>query len=177
MADLGQSFDPSTVPAGDRDFDTIPAGQYQAQIVDSEVVPTKARTGTMLKLTWEIMTGQFERRKVFEQLNIQNASAKAQEIGQRELASICEAIGVGVIKNSDELHFKPVLIRVAIEKQEGFDDKNVVKRVKPLSGNAAPPSRAAAQPAQAANAQPAATPQPQPQQRQATTGSRPWATR
>lgn len=169
MADLGQTFDPQAVPASDRDFDVIPAGQYQAQIVESEVVDTKARTGKMLKLTWEIMSGQFERRKVFHQINIVNQSAKAQEIGQRELAEICEATGAGVIKNSDALHFKPVMIRIAIEKQEGFDDKNIVKRVKPMAGNApAAAARPATQPAQ----QPA---QAQPRPAAAGGGSRPWA--
>jgi hypothetical protein len=117
----------------------IPAGQYQAQIVESSVVDTKARTGKMLKLTWEIMSGQFERRKVFDQINIVNQSAKAQEIGQRELAPKFVRRPAPVSSsNSDALHFKPVMIRVAIEKQDGFDDKNIVKRVKPLAGAAAP---------------------------------------
>lgn len=180
MAELGQNFDPSAAPPRDRDFDTIPAGQYEAQVVESEVVPTKSGSGMMLKLTWEVITGPFTNRKVFQQINFSNQSAKAQEIGQRELADICEAAGVGPMRDSEVLHFKPLLIRVGIEKQEGYEDKNVVKRVKPMGGNAPAASggqRQATPPAQSRPSQQQPNQAPPPQQRPAAAGSRPWNSR
>lgn len=164
MAQLGATFDPGSVPADDRNFDTIPAGTYQAQIVESSVVDTKKAGGKMLKLTWEVVSGPYERRKFFGQINIVNQSAEAQRIGQRELADICEATGSGAISDSEQLHYKPCSVRIAIEKQEGFDDKNVVKRVKPL-GNVTPMQRQA----------PAAQQHSAPVQQKAAAGTRPWS--
>jgi hypothetical protein len=125
----------------------------------------------MLKLTWDIITGQFTNRKVFQNINIANPSAQAQAIGQRQLADICEAAGTGVIRDSEELHFKPMLIRVGLDKpNEGFEPKNEIKRVKALGRQSAP-----AQPAQQrpASSQASQAPPPQ-QQRPAAAGSRPW---
>lgn len=158
MADLGQTFDPASVPPDDRDFDVLPSGNYEAQVIESSVAATKAGDGTILKLTWEIISGQFERRKVWQNLNIENPSAEAQGIGQRQLAQVCEATGAGAVRDSEELHFKPCLIVVGIEKDKTgqYQDKNKVNRVKPLGG-AAPPARPAAR----------AAPPAQPAQRQA----------
>ena len=41
MADLGYDFDASTVEPDDRNFDPLPAGTYEAMIVDSDVVGTR----------------------------------------------------------------------------------------------------------------------------------------
>lgn len=162
MGNLGGTFDPSAVPPSE--FDTIPAGSYHAQIIESQVVSTKAGDGKILKLTWEVVAGAFERRKVFENVNIQNSSAKAQEIGQRRLADICEATGVGAISDSDQLHFRPCLIRVAIETDPNYPDKNVVKSVKAIaSGARTPPPTAASVAPPASQAQAKAA------------GSRPWS--
>lgn len=175
MAQLGQQFDASAVPPSDRNFDNIPSGNYEAQIVESEVVPTKAGTGKMLKLTWEIITGQFANRKVFQQINIENQSAQAQAIGQRQLADICEAAGTGVIRDSEELHFKPVLVRVGVDKpNEGYEPKNEIKRVKSLSAQGAPAAGAGRAAASPPRSSPGTSQAPPPQQRPAAAGSRPW---
>lgn len=171
MANLGQTFDPAQVPVDENrpDFELIPSSWQEAQVIESEVVDTKAGNGKMLNLTLEIIAGQYEKRKLWDRINIQNASAKAQEIGQRTLADLCEAAGVGAINDSEVLHYKPMLVRVGTEKQEGFEAKNVIKRYK-ARGNVttAPASRPSA--AQPASQAPAAAQQ----QRPAAVGSRPW---
>lgn len=136
MGDLGYTFDPSTVPPDERDFDLLPSGTYEAQITESDVKDTKDGTGKLVALTWEIISGKFERRKVFMNVNIQNKSAQAQEIGQRQLAQICEATGAGAIRATEDLHYKPCLIIVSVEKDKTgeYQDKNKVVRAKPLGG-------------------------------------------
>lgn len=174
MADLGQTFDPSTVPPDDRDFDLLPNGQYEAQIIESDLVDTKDGTGKLLNLTWEIISGPFANRKVWERVNIQNRSAQAQDIGQRQLASICEATGVGAIRDSQDLHYKPCLIVVGVEKDKSgeYPDKNKVSRVRPLGGGATAQRQAAPQQQQRQPAQQQA--EPQQQRAAAGGGSRPW---
>lgn len=181
MADLGYNFDPEAVPPSDSDFDVIPAGQYDAQITESDVVSTKSGSGRMLKLTWEILSGPFANRKVWQNVNIENQSEKAQEIGQRELARICEATGAGAIRDSQDLHFKPCTILVRVESQPNYGDTNVVKKVRPYQGAGSAPQQAARPPAtqpqrgQPGRAQPANAGRQQPAAR--GPGARPWGNR
>lgn len=150
MAQLGQHFDPADVPPSDNDYDLLPNGSYEAQITESEVALTKAGNGQMLNLTWTIVNGPFTNRKVWQRLNIQNQSHDAQRIGQQQLAAICEATGAGAISDSEELHFRPCLISVGVEKDKTgeYQDKNKVTRVKPLGGSAAAPRPQQQRPAQ-----------------------------
>ena len=93
MASLNMEFDPGSVEPGNN-LDPIPAGEYVAQIVDSSVNPPKSGKGLMLNLTWEVVEGEYEKRKVWDRINYQHESAQAQLIGQQQLKAICDAIGL-----------------------------------------------------------------------------------
>lgn len=149
MADLGFDFDPSTVPADDRNFDPLPNGQYEAEIVASEVLDTKSGNGRRLALTWKIVAGPFENRQIWQNLNILHDNAVAQEIGQKELRSVCDALGLPAVRNTDDLHFKPAIL--VIGRQKNDPERNEVKQVKPVGGAAqtprsTPPAHVAAAP-------------------------------
>jgi hypothetical protein len=147
MARLESAFYPDGIE--DQQFEPIPEGSYIAHITDSALIPTKSGTGQMLKLTFEIMDGPCARRLVFENLNILNANTQAQEIAQRSLKRLCVAIGHhGALTDSEDLHFKPMRIRVAIRPAEGaYGPQNVVRAYDALGGHVA-----ASQPAVAAEA-------------------------
>lgn len=141
MADLNTSFNPDEVEPGQNNLDPVPANTYVSQIVTSDVQPPKSGNGLMLKLEWEICEGPFEKRKFWQNINYQHASAQAQMIGQQQLKAICDAIGItGHITDSEVLHYQPVRVRLAIEqdKEGKYAPKNVVKGVQPL--NATPPA-------------------------------------
>lgn len=144
MANLGMQFDSSAV-APRTAYDTIPAGKYTAQVIDSDVVPTKNGTGTRLKLTCEVLDGEYKGRKVFGNLNIVNDSPKAQEIGQAQLSALCHATGVVRLQDSVELHNRPMTIHVKVRKDETgtYQDQNEITSFSPLAnGHAAPPPSA-----------------------------------
>lgn len=84
MADLLETFDPNAVPEDDRTFDPIPAGDYQMQVIESELRDTKDGNGQMLVLTMEVMSGPSAGRKLWDRLNIRNQNADAQRIAQRK---------------------------------------------------------------------------------------------
>src|SRR6202162_3824620 len=130
-------FDPETVPEGDGQFELLPPGMYTAQIIESDLVPTKSGSGQMLKLTFEIIEGPLSRRRVWENLNIINRSEDAQAIGQRALKKICEAVGhTGPLHDSRDIEFKPLRIGVAVEadKTGQWGDNNSVKAYEALRG-------------------------------------------
>lgn len=155
MANL-EGFDATTVEPGGS-FDPIPAGEYDAIIADSELKKTTKGNGEYLKLKLQVLNGQFQNRIVFDNLNIHNPNEKAQQIARGNLSAICRAVGVLTPKDSSELHNKPLKIKLAIEKDEEYGDKNIVKAYKPRNGNgngSTVPAASSPSPAPQANAKP-----------------------
>lgn len=137
-------------------FEILPAGRYEAMIVASEQKATKAGTGSYLQLDFQVITGDASGRHVWARLNLDNPNETAVRIAQQELAAICMALGLTGVGESEELHDKPLLIEVAIERgKDGRDDTNRIKAYL-ASGGTTAPKPAAAKPAPAP-AKPAAT--------------------
>ncbi len=153
MAKLGGTFDASSVEPN-APLEALPPGEYRVQILQSEMRVTKAGTGQMLWLDMEVLDGPHQGRHVYDQLNLINPNPTAEEIAQRILSAICHAIGKLQVADSEELHFLPMLVRVAV-RPNGY---NEVKGYKPVArrGPQSPTSTSAAAPsarsAPAANA-------------------------
>lgn len=150
MAQLG-AFNPAEV-SDDREI--IPAGNYLAHIIESDLVDTRSGNGKMLKLTWEILDGPLAKRRVWENLNIVNQNAQAQQIAERSLKRICDAVGyAGVLTDSEHLHFKPCVITVTVRPPSGdYGEQNEVKGYKPANAGTGPAPTSA--PAQATASKP-----------------------
>lgn len=147
MAQIG-NFGVDAEPS--QDFSPIPVGEYVVQIVDSDTKPTKRGDGHRLEMTFEVTDGQYKGRKVWQGYNVDNPNPKAVEIAQREIRSIREATGQLGAMDSQEFHYKPMLVRVDIEESAGYSPKNVIKSYKALAGaagNAPTQPTAAATPA------------------------------
>jgi hypothetical protein len=128
MASLS-GFDASTVePNG---FDPIPAGEYEVAIVASEMKPTKDGSGKYLNLELQVLSGQFQNRKLFDRLNLENKNAQAVQIAKGTLSGICRAVGVLTPKDSSELHLKPMVASVKVRKSDEHGDQNEIKGYKP----------------------------------------------
>ena len=114
--------------------DAIPSGTYEAVVTASEMRATKNGLGMGINLTFEILSeGPAKGRKVFAWINYENASAKAQQIGREELASLCRAVGVTELDDTVQLHNLPLLITVGLDRND--PTKNVIKAYKPKAGN------------------------------------------
>ena len=168
MAQLGGTFDATQVDPN-QPHETLPPGDYRVQIVGSEMRATKAGTGQYLFMEMEILDGAMVGKKLFDRLNLINPNRQAEEIAQRTLSAICHAVGRMQVSDSEELHFKPLVVKVVVDK-EGY---NQVKGYKAVANGAQasqqafqpPPPRHAAQ--YQTQPQPAQVPQPQPAQYQA----------
>ena len=109
-------------------LEPIPAGKYQAVIVESELKMTKSGTGSYLELTFEIISGEFAKRRLWARLNIRNSNPKAVEIAQRDLSAICYAINVLHPQDSSELHDKPLTVTVrCVKNLDTGDIQNEIK--------------------------------------------------
>lgn len=132
----------------------IPNGKYRMHITASEVQPAKSGKGKYLKLELQVLDGEYKGRKVWDQLNIVNDNATAQKIAQGQLSAICHATGVMKLTNSSQLHHIPMLVRVVVSEQKGYDPKNEVKGYeadgatpKAVASTTAAPAAPAADPA------------------------------
>lgn len=115
-------------------FDVIPAGDYEACIVGSEMKTTKNGNGSYLNLEIQIISGQYQNRKLFEKLNLQNQNATAVTIAKGTLSAICRAVGVLTPNDSSDLHNKPFRISVGVRKREDNGEmENRIKSFKPRS--------------------------------------------
>ena len=176
MASLNGTFDASSVePATAREI--VPPGKYVAQIVASEMKDTKAG-GEMLELTLEIQDGPHARRKLWDSLNLVNSNQNAVEIAQRTLSAICHATGRMQVSDSEELHFRPLLITVGVKlagttEKSGYQhntDKNEVVGYAAVAGAASGSAPARTAPVQTAQQ---ARPAPAPVQQAAPASNQP----
>ncbi|WP_203072199.1 DUF669 domain-containing protein [Falsiroseomonas ponticola] len=175
MAQLNQHFDASAVePAAP--FELLPPGRYTVQIVQSEMRATRAGNGQYLWLEMDVIEGPHQGRKIWDNLNLVNPNQQTVEIAQRTLSAICHAVGQLQVTDSEQLHFRPMQVTLAVEvdtrdKLRPAEEQRKQNKVKGYvaAGGAAPPrpatgpSPAPAQPA-AAPARPAA----------ATSTTAPW---
>jgi len=150
MANLGETFEVSALPQGNTgNFDPLPPGWYSATMSAAEIKNTKTGTGQYIALRYDITGPTHQGRVVFGNLNIRNASPKAEEIGRQQLGDICRAIGLARVGDTDQLIGNSLMIKLDIEKSEQYGDKNQVKGFKPIAGGAPPRVAMAAAPAAA----------------------------
>lgn len=132
-------------------FDAIPAGVYEAVIANSESKPMKSGNGMGFNFEFEIISGDHKGRKVFSWITFEHrTSPDAQRIGREQLSAICRAVGVTQLNDTTQLHNLPMMITVAIDKND--PSRNVIKAYKPKggAGGAATPTTSVQQQAGAA---------------------------
>jgi hypothetical protein len=120
-------FDASTV-APQASTGPVPAGTYLAQVIESDIKDLASGNGKGLKLTFEIIDGQYKGRRIWENLNIQHSSEESQRIAQSQLSALCHAVGVIKLRDTAALHMKPVKIKVTVREAQGqYQANNNVK--------------------------------------------------
>jgi hypothetical protein len=154
MAFLGETFDANELPQGNGgNFDPIPPGWYNAAITSAELTKTKDGTGQFIKVRYDITGPSNQGRVVFGNLNIKNASTKAEEIGRQQLGEIMRAIGLAKVVDTDQLIGGNLSIKLSVrEATEQYAAQNEVKGFKSITGSAPAFSAPAS-----TNAAPAAT--------------------
>jgi len=133
MASLDEEFSTDQLPEP-QSYDTIPAGWYSCLVSDAEVKRTNDGTGKYIKLRLDITGPRCGGRCVFTNINTNNKSDKAQEIGRQQLNSIMRSVGLSRLRDTDELLNKPMQIKVAIRRSEEYGDQNEVKAYKAIEG-------------------------------------------
>lgn len=135
-------------------FEVIPAGKYNAVIVESEMKATRAGTGRYLKLVFEITDGEYAGRKLFASINLENPNQDAVRIGRAELSAVCHAVNVLDLQDTVQLHNLPMVITVRVKKNQDGEPTNEVRGYEAAAVVRTPAAPPAAQPRPAASATP-----------------------
>ncbi len=125
-------------------FAPLPPGEYHVNIMDSELKNTRAG-GTMLSFVYEIMDGDFQGRRVWDNLNLWHSNPKTVEIAMRQLKSIATASGYpnpNFIPDSSDLHGREMKVRLAIRSDGNGNRHQEIRAYLPLDP---PPGGHAAQ--------------------------------
>ena len=136
MAFLGQTFNANELPQGNT-YDPLPAGWYTATITAAELKPTKDGSGQYIKVRYDITGPTHQGRVVFGNLNIKNASARAEEIGRQQLGELMRAIGLARVTDTDQLIGGVLSIKIDVRAAtEQYPAQNEVKGFKAITGAA-----------------------------------------
>lgn len=150
MAFLTETFDVNELPVGKSgNFEPLPAGWYSATITHGEVKKTKIGGGEYIKLRFDITGPTHQGRVVFGNLNIKNASPKAEEIGRQQLGEIMRAIGLAKVADTDQLIGGQISIKLTIKDDAQYGPSNEIKGFNSLTGSVAPSSMSFAAPVSA----------------------------
>lgn len=130
----------------DDEFDVLPAGIYVAEITRSENKETNDKQGSYLSLGFQLTDHplnqkdgkNFKGRYVFTNLNLQNKNEKTVKIAESQLKKIMIACGVKNVRDSQQLHGKPMKIKVKVRKSDEYGDSNDIKGFMPLDGGGLP---------------------------------------
>jgi hypothetical protein len=94
--------------------DPLPAGDYLAQIIKSDIKANK--NGNYLELEFCLLEPGYEGRRLWDRLNIWNQSEDLKHEAESRLSAICHIVGVLSPKDSEELHNKPITLRIVCRK-------------------------------------------------------------
>jgi hypothetical protein len=135
-------------------FKPFPPGEYEMMIVKSSTRPTKQGDGSYLELEMHCVSGELTGRRHWERLNLDNPSQKTVKIAQEQLARLCLALGLDQVNDSEELHDRPFVAEIGIDKKE--PTKNKIWGYRSIDGAPVSPAKLANQPAPKPAAAPSA---------------------
>lgn len=137
------------MPSGNRG--PLPAGTYEMMVIASDVKAAKSGNGEYIELEMQVLDGEHSGRRHWERLNVVNSNKQAEDIAKAALAQLCSAVGLPVVEDTDELHDKPFMARVEIDRKDptrnrimGYAPAGAAAPAAPAARPAAPPVRPAA---------------------------------
>jgi len=139
------NFNAAEAPANPG-YGPLPAGEYTMIITRTDIKPTKAGTGEYLECVMEVVEGKSAGRKHWERFNVSNPNKTAEDIAKAALGNLCMAIGLDNVTDTDQLHDRMFVAKVAIDRKD--PERNRIMGYSPAAQAA--PARPAAQPKPAA---------------------------
>lgn len=108
-------------------YDPVPEGEYTVVCVKLEDQSTKDNSGKYLKAQFEIVEGDYAKKKLFCNYNYQNKSVPAVKMAMRQLQAW--VLQSGLAKDGEQFAFNPpemvgttIKVKVTVKKKPAFAD-------------------------------------------------------
>lgn len=99
-------------------------GRYAVEIIKADVLPTRSGLGEYVSV--ELRTE--EGRAYYARYNVQNESAEAERIGRQQFAALHHAAGLPVLRDTDQLIGRKVVIELGVKKRkDNNEEENVIR--------------------------------------------------
>jgi hypothetical protein len=119
------------------EFMAIPDGKYRAMIIESDYKPTANGLGECLHLTFQILDGPHQNRRLKDFLTLEHTNETTKRIAREKLKRLALAMHFenGKVGDTEELHSKPVVLTVSREKTDSDfgDSEGFQNRIKKYS--------------------------------------------
>lgn len=128
-------------------------GKHRVMIDAADVKPTKNGDGEYVEVVFQAVGGDNDGRKHWERYNISNPNQDAEKIAKAAFASLCLAIGVPRLTDTDQLIGRKCVLETAIGKRKDTgEDQTRIRGY--YEGSAAAAPAAARKPAASGGAMP-----------------------
>ena len=108
-------------------FTPIPAGWYVGRITESELKQNKKGNGSYLQFVIELDSPEVRNRLLWARHTWEHqTSPVAVEIGHREVANLCNALGRPQIADTQELHGTQFRVKVSLKDDPTYGPTNDV---------------------------------------------------
>lgn len=127
-------------------YEALPAGNYEAVLVESEDKVSETTGCEYIGLVWEIIEGEHKGRRIWDNVMRKHQKPEVVAIGNRKLKAIMGALGPA--NDTSDWHGQPIGLKVTrkFNKDRGENQNNVGDY---FSMNAEAPPKAAPKPAPA----------------------------
>lgn len=106
MAVLGSKFNAQDHDTEQKDFELLPDMIARLEVIKSDVKADDDGNGTTLSVAYGVIEPEeLKGRQFFAWITLESNDPTKQERGQRDLASLCRAVGLSEVEDSDALHF------------------------------------------------------------------------
>ena len=121
-------------------------GKHLVTIEGADVKPTKAGDGEYVELQFRAMDGGNAERLHYERYNISNANPEAERIAKAAFASLCLAVGLPKLTDTDQLIGRQCVIETGTRKRKdtGEDQTSIRGYYEAQRSTGAPPAKPAA---------------------------------
>jgi hypothetical protein len=137
MAFLNRTFNAADLPQANT-YEPLPEGWYAVSVKSCELSRTKAGDGEYFKMAYTVTGPSHQGRVVFGNINIENPSAKAMEIGLRDLNALMAACGIVSLTDTDQFIGCNIEIKLVIKTQPGYEPNNEIRGYRAIKGSAMP---------------------------------------
>ncbi|MDB4401412.1 DUF669 domain-containing protein [bacterium] len=124
----------------DAQYEQVPAGRYTMVVIDTDLMLTKKakeandpKLGQYIKVRFQIVSGEFQNRVIFQNFNVVNPNPKASEIGHQQFRNLLECCGIKKITDTSEIHQKVVVADIKNTPDTGYGVGVDVKRYHAVS--------------------------------------------